>query len=63
MTKGKRRGYSLRFEHTAEDGSPIQARFIAPKRFVNAKDWQQFAQECQRARLTSKEEKSAEEDN
>ena len=42
MTKGKRRGYSLRMEHTGDSGSPIQARFIAPKRFNTAEEWQRY---------------------
>ena len=59
MTKGKRRGYSLRFEHTGEDGSPIQARFIAPKRFETAEDWQRYAQASPRVCQGSVVEKSA----
>ena len=42
MTKGKHRGYSLRMEHTGERGSPLQARFVAPRCFKSAEEWQRF---------------------
>jgi hypothetical protein len=46
MTKGKRRGYTLRMEHGGEGGgTPIQARFVAPKCFKSADEWQRYARE------------------
>jgi hypothetical protein len=42
MTKGKHRGYSLRMEHSGESGSHIQVRFVAPKLFDTAEEWQRY---------------------
>ena len=41
-TKGKHRGYSLRMEHSGESGSHIQVRFVAPKLFDTAEEWQRY---------------------